>query len=317
MKILKYYFKLKSIDIICIGEVLIDFIGHEINTSINRTKDYHRFLGGSPTNVAVNASRIGLSSLLVASCGQDGLGDFIIRKLKSSKVDVSSLRMIPEVPTSVIFVSKSTETPDFIAYRQGDCEIKLEQLPDELLQKAKIFHTTCFALSKNPARETILNRAKKAKDLGLKLSIDINFSERIWPDREEAKAVLKEYLSNDPLVKLSEDDCYRLFAEVKSDEHIFDYFHTLGATTICLTKGKNGVVVSDLNEGLFFQKAIQIQEVKDTTGAGDAFWTGFLYAQIHQKSLLDCVSIAQKLASIKLQNVGRLPDDLDIEEIIN
>ncbi|HEX9152431.1 MAG TPA: carbohydrate kinase, partial [Flavobacterium sp.] len=43
----------KTIDIICAGEVLIDFIGHEVNTSINRTKDYHRFLGGSPTNVAV------------------------------------------------------------------------------------------------------------------------------------------------------------------------------------------------------------------------------------------------------------------------
>ena len=308
---------MKSIDIICVGEVLIDFIGHEINTSINRTKDYHRFLGGSPTNVAVNATRIGLKSLLVASCGQDGLGDYIIRKLKSNNVDVSSVKMIDEIPTSVIFVSKSTETPDFIPYRQADCELTIGQLPDETIEQAKIFHTTCFALSKNPAREMILNRAKKAKKLGLKLSIDINFSERIWPNREEAKLVLKEYLSNDPLVKLSEDDCYRLFAEVKSEEFIFDYFHNLGATTICLTKGKNGVVVSDLNEGLFFQKAVYIQEVKDSTGAGDAFWTGFLYSQIHKKPLVECVTIAQKLASIKLQNVGRLPDDLNIEEIIS
>ena len=76
---------MKSIDIICIGEVLIDLIGHEINTSINRTKNYHRFLGGSPTNVAVNASRLGLNTVLVASCCQDGLGDYIIRKLKSMR----------------------------------------------------------------------------------------------------------------------------------------------------------------------------------------------------------------------------------------
>jgi sugar/nucleoside kinase (ribokinase family) len=46
-------------------------------------------------------------------------------------------------------------------------------------------------LSKNPARTTILASAKKAKALGLQTSIDINFSERIWPDREEAKEVLK------------------------------------------------------------------------------------------------------------------------------
>ncbi|WP_396192314.1 carbohydrate kinase family protein [Flavobacterium sp.] len=307
---------MSSIDIICIGEVLIDFIGHEINTSINRTKDYHRFLGGSPTNVAVNASRLGLKSVLVASCGQDGLGDYVVRKLKSNNVNTASIRKSDTAPTSVIFVSKSTETPDFIPYRQADCEIFESQLSDETIADAKIFHTTCFALSKNPARQTILNRAKKAKELGLKLSIDINFSERIWPDREEAKQVLKEYLANDPLVKLSEDDCYRLFAEVKSEDYIFDYFHNLGASTICLTKGKNGVAVSDVKEGLLFQEAAKIDEIKDTTGAGDAFWTGFLFAQIENKSLNECITIAQKLASIKLQNVGRLPDNINIKKII-
>ncbi|MFZ4678662.1 MAG: carbohydrate kinase family protein [Flavobacterium sp.] len=307
---------MKSIDIICIGEVLIDFIGHEVNTSINRTKDYHRFLGGSPTNVAVNASRLGLNAVLVASCGQDGLGDYVIRKLKANHINISCVGKSEAAPTSVIFVSKSTETPDFIPYRQADCEIFESQLPDEVIAEAKIFHTTCFALSKNPARQTILNRAQKAKELGLQLSIDINFSERIWPDREEAKSVLNEYLVNDPLVKLSEDDCYRLFAAVKSEEYIFDYFHGLGASTICLTKGKNGVVVSDIHQGLFFQKAIPIEEVKDTTGAGDAFWTGFLYAQLHQKNLEATITLAQKLAAIKLQNVGRLPDGINIKALI-
>ncbi|MDN3676104.1 PfkB family carbohydrate kinase [Flavobacterium paronense] len=307
---------MKSIDIICIGEVLIDFIGHEINTSINRTKDYHRFLGGSPTNVAVNASRLGLNAVLVASCGEDGLGDYVVRKLKSNNVNTKQIRKLEAIPTSVIFVSKSTETPDFIPYRQADCEIYESQLPDEIIADAKIFHTTCFALSKNPARQTILNRAKKAAELGLKLSIDVNFSERIWSDREEAKLVLKEYLANDPLVKLSEDDCYRLFAAVKSEDYIFKYFHSLGASTVCLTKGKKGVVVSDVNQGIFFQKAIKIDEVKDTTGAGDAFWTGFLYAQIKNKNLEQSISIAQKLAIIKLQNVGRLPDNININQLI-
>ncbi|WP_395065040.1 carbohydrate kinase family protein [Flavobacterium sp.] len=307
---------MKTTDIICIGEVLIDFIGHEVNTSINRTKDYHRFLGGSPTNVAVNASRLGLKSILVATCGQDGLGDYIVRKLKANEVNTNHICKLESAPTSVIFVSKSTETPDFIPYREADCQILEHQLSDEVIADAKIYHTTCFALSKNPARETILNRAKKAKELGLQLSIDINFSERIWPNREEAKRVIASYLLNDPLVKLSEDDCYRLFAEVKSEDYIFDYFHNLGATTICLTKGKNGVVLSDKNHGLFFQEALPINEVKDATGAGDAFWTGFLYAQLQQRNLEDSISIAQKLAAIKLQNVGRLPDGIDFKEYL-
>ncbi len=308
---------MKTIDIICVGEVVIDFIGHEINTSINKTKDYHRFLGGSPTNVAVNASRIGLKPILVASCGQDGLGDYIVKKLKSNNLDVSYIKKINDLPTSIILVSKSTETPDFIPYRQADCDITIDQLPDEMIQNARIFHTTCFALSKDPARQTILNRAKRAKEFGLKLSIDLNYSERIWPNREDAKKVIKDYLKNDPLLKISEDDCFRFFEEVKSDNFIFDYFHNLGVTTICLTKGKNGVVVSDIQEGLFFQEAEFIQEVKDTTGAGDAFWTGFLYAQIKNKNIKKSISIAQKLASLKLQSVGKLPENIDLESLFN
>lgn len=308
---------MKSIDIISVGEVLIDLIGHEINSSINRTKNYHRFLGGSPTNVAVNASRLGLNSLLVATCGEDGLGDYAVRKLKANNVDTSCIRKTNKSPTSVIFISKSTTTPEFIPFRQADYEIKESQLPDSILSQAKIFHTTCFALSKNPARQTILNRSKRAKELGLKLSIDINFSEKIWPNREEAKSVIKDYLSNDPLVKVSEDDCYRLFTESKSEDFIFDYFHKLGAKTICLTKGSKGVSVSDINQGLIFQEAIQIDGIMDTTGAGDAFWTGFLFAQIENKNLEDSITIAQKLAAIKLQNVGRLPDGININSIIS
>lgn len=302
----------KTIDIICVGEVLIDFIGHEVNTPINKARDYHRYLGGSPTNVAVNAARLGLNSALIATCGDDGLGDYIIQKLQKYDVITSQIRKSKAEPTSVIFVSKSTGTPDFIPYREADCQIIKSQIPDELLEKAKIFHTTCFALSKNPARTTILESAKKAKALGLQTSIDINFSERIWTNREEAHQVLKDYLSNDPLVKVSEDDCLRLFGETKSEDFIFDYFHKLGASTVCLTKGKDGVQLSDTTQGLLFQHAIPIKEIKDTTGAGDAFWTGFLYAKLNHKSFDQSITIAQKLASIKLQNIGRLPDNINL-----
>ncbi len=304
----------KKIDIISVGEVLIDFIGHEMNTSISHTKDYHRFLGGSPTNVSVNASRLGMNVVLVATCGSDGLGQYIVEKLRLKKVITSQIRNSLTLPTSVIFVSRSIETPDFVAYRQADVEILEEQLPDELLMQSKIFHTTCFALSKDPARTTILNKAHKAKSLGLLLSIDINYSEKIWPNRTEAHQVLKDYLSTNPLVKVSEDDCFRLFGEIKTESFIFEYLHALGASTICLTKGKEGVKLSDVNEGVFSQEAIMLKEIKDVTGAGDAFWTGFLYAKLQNKNIEECLTIAQKLANIKLQNIGQLPDNVDINK---
>ena len=305
---------MKEIDILCIGEVLIDFIGLQTNKSILHTTEYARFLGGSPTNVAINASKIGLKSHLVATCGNDGLGEFIIDELKTLKLEASNVKIVDDKATSIILVSKSTETPDFISYRTTDFNITKEQLPIELINKAKIFHTTCFALSKKPAQKTILNRAKKAYKLGLQLSIDINFSEKIWNDREKAKNILKRYLKYKPLVKLSNDDCFRLFNEVKNDDFIFDYFHKQGAKIICLTKGNAGVVVSDINNGIISQEAVKIKKVVDTTGAGDAFWTGFLYAQLKSKTLKESIKIAQELASYKIQNIGAIPNDFEFEK---
>jgi fructokinase len=302
----------KTIDIICVGELLIDCIGHQVNATIKETEDYHRYLGGSPANVASNAARLGLKSVLVATCGNDGLGDFSIQRLQEKKVITTQIAQLDDVSTSIILVSKSTGTPDFIPYRDADFLITSSQIPEDLLKSAKIFHTTCFALSKRPAQETIVENAKKAKALGLQTSIDINFSERIWPNREEAKQVLTEYLSTNPFVKLSEDDCYRLFAEVKTEDFIFDYFHDLGASTICLTKGGDGVVLSDREMGIIRKGALPVDEIKDTTGAGDAFWTGFLYAQLQNKNWEETMEIAQRLAVLKLQNTGGLPEGINI-----
>jgi fructokinase len=307
----------KTVDLICVGEILIDFIGHELNASIHTTQNYQRFLGGSPTNVAMNAARLGLQSVLVATCGQDGLGDFMLQKLQQNKVITSHVKKSTQHATSIILVSKSTTTPDFIPYRDADYQIEQSQITTELLESAKIFHTTCFALSKNPAQKTIVESAVKAKKMGLQTSIDLNYSDRIWPNRDEAKQVISGYLSTNPLVKLSEDDCYRLFGEHKTEAFIFDYFHHLGASTICLTKGKDGVVLSNIATGIIRKEALPLKDIKDATGAGDAFWTGFLYAQLLHKNWDETIHISQKLAILKLQNLGGLPENTNIIDYLN
>lgn len=305
----------KTIDIICIGELLIDYIGNEINTPISKIENYNRFLGGSPTNVAIYGAKLGLKTTLVVSCGNDGLGHFMIEKLKENNVNTKQIKELNDYPSSVIFVSKSSATPEFIPYRQADYHIDETQIPDSILEEAKIFHTTCFALSKNPARETILNKAKKAQQLGLQTSIDLNYSDKIWPNRDEAMEVIKEYLATKPLIKLSDDDCFRLFNETKSDDYILTFFSELGASTICLTKGKEGVVLWDSNLGIIHKEAPFVDNIKDTTGAGDAFWTGFLYSKLKGRAPLECINTAQKLASIKLQHLGELPNNILLEAL--
>lgn len=299
-------------DILCVGEALIDCIGHQIASGLSETKDYHRHLGGSPTNVAMNMARLGVNTGLVATVGNDGFGEYVLDKLNTAGIDTSNVWSLNEVPTTVIFVSRTLGTPDFIPYRQADYQITKDQLTDRMLQSTNIFHTTCFALSKDPAQQSIIDASKRAAKMGCKLSIDINYSERIWPEREVAMKIIKDYCSLNPLVKISGDDMVRLFKKKLSHREIFDFFHDLGADTVCLTLGSRGVKASEKGKGAISLPAIKVEKILDATGAGDAFWSGFLFAWIKKKPLEQSLRTALVLAALKLQNVGRLPENVDV-----
>ncbi len=301
-----------TIDILCVGEVLIDFIGHQNNVLINHTRDYHRYLGGSPANVAMNCKRLGLKPVMVASVGNDGFGEYIYNRVDKIGIEPKNIKKLEKYSTSVIFVSKSNGTPDFIPYRNADFQITEDQITLEMLSQSKIFHTTCFALSKKPAQTTILNKAIEASKLGCKLSIDINYAKELWDCKEEAITIIKKYCALNPLIKISEDDMLRLFEEKLPHQEIFDFFHSIGVDTVCLTLGSKGVKLSQKNKPIIQLPAVKIENVMDTTGAGDAFWSGFLFAYIKEKNINDCLQIALKLAALKLQNVGRLPDNINI-----
>lgn len=298
----------KPVDIICIGETLIDFIGDQHEVPISETRDYHRYLGGSPTNVAMNLSRLGLNVEMVATVGNDGFGTYILNRFIENKVGIESVWKSAALPTSVIFVNRTQHTPEFIAYRGADTQISADQISERILKEAKIYHTTCFALSEQPARENILNGARIAKAHGCKLSIDINYSEKIWPNVEEAKHTIETYCSLNPLVKVSQDDVDRLFGEGMGHDELFQHLHQLGAETVCLTLGKDGAKLSELGEQVIQLSALKVEKVMDATGAGDAFWSGFLFATLASKSKEERLTTGLKMAAIKLQNVGRIPD---------
>lgn len=297
----------RSIDILCVGETLIDFIGSQLEKPITETKDYHRYLGGSPTNVAINMSRLELNVHMVATVGKDGFGDYILNRFSETGINASKVSEI-DIPTTIIFINRTIKTPEFIPIRGADSHINDHQIDFDTLEKVKIFHTSCFAMSKQPARDTILNKAQHAHRLGCQLSIDINYSEKIWPDRHEALAAIKQYCSLEPLVKVSQDDMDRLYGRDLSHDEIFSNLHELGAKTVCLTLGKDGAKLSELGNPILELSALKVDRIMDATGAGDAFWSGFLFAWLRGKSNETCMETALKMAAIKLQNVGRIPD---------
>jgi sugar/nucleoside kinase (ribokinase family) len=304
----------KAIDILAVGELLIDMISTDFADSMDAVESYRRIPGGSPSNLGMNMKRLGNNVRLISSVGKDGFGDFLMGYIKNLGLNTEGVAQIADVPTTMILVTRSKTVSDFEAYRGADTHILPSQISSDLLSNAAIFHTTCFALSLNPAQNTILDAAKRATALGCKLSIDVNYAQKIWKNNTEARGIVAKYISHGAFVKCSEVDWERLYGEKLTDaKAAAKHFLDLGAGEVCVTLGGDGCYVAN-REGGHFLEARKV-EVKDTTGAGDAFWSGYLTARLDGHSLVNAAKAARKMAEIKIGHFGPLPTTVERAQI--
>jgi sugar/nucleoside kinase (ribokinase family) len=301
----------KKYALLSVGELLVDFIGKETTDSLLQATDFQRYQGGSPANMAANMARLGGKVALVAAVGDDNLGVFLKQEIAKTGIDISHIAVIETEPTSIVVVSRTKGTPNFIAYRTADRMLQPNHLPDSLLADSAIFHTTCFALSQNPAQTTIVNAAKRASKMGCQVSIDCNYAPSIWPDRSQAWQILSEYCSASAFVKLSEDDAERLYGKIVANSQIINDFHQMGASLVCLTLGGDGAIISYDNGRKTHRLLGEPIEVVDATGAGDAFWSGFLTAYLDHNDIPTCGKAGTNMAKRKLTTLGPLPANVD------
>ncbi len=107
----------KKYALVAVGELLADLIGTEFTQNLSDTETFRRFQGGSPANLAANMARLGNSTALVACVGNDNLGAYLTHKVAETGVDTAYIATDSMAPTSIVLVSRTKGTPDFIAYR--------------------------------------------------------------------------------------------------------------------------------------------------------------------------------------------------------
>lgn len=300
-------------DILSVGELLIDMISVGFADTFAEVTDFKRIPGGSPANLCMNMARLGNKTKLVTGLGNDDMGRYLLDYVGQLGVDCTHVEL-KSVPTTLILVTRSKTVSNFEAYRGADCEIDEDQMPDEVLKNSRIFHTTCFALSLDPAQRNIMAAAERAYIHGAQLSIDANYAQKIWKDTEEAREIVARFCSMGALVKISEVDWERLYGSKLIDcKKAAQHFLALGASEVCVTMGGEGCYVASANEAHFLES--RPVEVKDTTGAGDAFWSGYLTAWCDGHSLLNKAKAGRRMAEIKLGYFGPLPNIVDRKEI--
>jgi fructokinase len=303
----------EPLDVLVVGEALIDMISVEEADSLFEAQRFEKFQGGSPANIAVNVAKLQGTSAIIAKTGIGAFGQFIKAELRRAGVVTDYLAMDHRVHTTVIFVSRTSGTPDFEAFRDGDYQLAPRDVDEEAIKRAKVIHASTFALSREPCRSAIRRAFALAKDHDKIISLDPNYSNQIWPDYREALEVVQTMLGYATITKPSLDDAQRLFGEGLAPEAYIDRFHELGPSTVVFTMGAQGVLLSVAGERTHIPA--QPVEVVDATGAGDAFWAGFLVALLDGHELETCARFAREVVGRKLTTVGPLPDMLDRAEI--
>ncbi len=303
-----------DIDFLGIGEILVDMIATERGASLLEARTFQRHLGGSPANIAVNVARLGGRSAIIGRVGRDPLGQFLLDELRQDGVLVEGVQIDREIFTSLVFVTRGLPTPEFLPVRGADAHLSAADLSTSLLDRARILHASTFALSSRSAREAIAYAFRWAHERRKIISLDPNYSPQLWPDRSQALNVLRSLYPFVTITKPSMDDAYRLFGQKLAPETYVEYFHDLGATTVVLSMASEGVLLSTPGQPYVHIPARPLAVV-DATGAGDAFWAGFLLALLDGLDLSECARVGQSVAEMKLQQVGPLHQAIDRQQI--
>ena len=301
-------------EVLAVGETLVDFISNQRSNSLRTAHQFTRFLGGQPANVAVYAAKLGLRSAVLSRVSEDRFGEFLEEKLQHHGVNTNYLSKTDQLPTSSVFLTKTSGVPDFQVNRGADTLLTIRDISEELIKNSRAVHTSCFALSREPSRSAVRRALRLAKRHDKLVSLDPNYNPRIWPDKMEAWEVLAQIMPYITLVKPSLEDARLLFdpnlEEDQLEQACLDRFHDLGAEVVIVTRS-GGVVTVSNGSSVEHIGPLPLVEVNSVIGGSDAFWAGLLVSRLENKSWKESVCFAHEIAALKLQHVGHIEELID------
>ena len=85
--------KVGNLDLITIGRSSVDLYGSQIGGRLEDMRSFQKYIGGSPTNIAAGAARLGLKSAVITRVGNEHMGRFILEELKKEGVNTEGIRI--------------------------------------------------------------------------------------------------------------------------------------------------------------------------------------------------------------------------------
>ena len=314
-----------ALDVVCIGRAAVDLYGEQVGGRLEDMQTFAKYIGGSPTNTAVGASRLGLRAGLISCVGDEHNGRFVRETLQRERVDVEQLRTDPARLTALVFLGiRDEHTFPLIFYRDhcADMALRAEHIEEAYLARAHAVLISGTHLSHPETRAACMRAIELARRHGRKVVLDIDYRPVLWgltsPGLGERRYVASATVSEQLQAVLSGCD---LVVGTEEEVHIaggsgetlaaLRRIRELTRGLVVMKRGPMGCVaydgpIPDAVDGGLIGPGFPV-EVFNVLGAGDAFMAGLLRGWLRGEPLLEALRFANACGALVVSRHGCAP----------
>jgi len=313
----------KIYDVITYGRSSIDLYSQEVGTRFEDIPGFHAFVGGSPLNIAVGCSRLGLKASLLSGVGKDKVGDFLLNFLEKEGVITKNVPVIDGARSSAVILG--IEPPDrfpLVYYRDNcaDSQISIDHVLKAGIEKSRLLEVSGTALNIEPTRSAAFLAAEIAAKNKIPVMLDLDFRADQWHDIRAFGITARAYMRNVNIVLGTEEEILAAYLtdesqlnishqqisapEIKGDiNQAIEGILQLGVEALIIKTGSRGAIVY-LPDGSSQEVPGFPVEVINILGAGDAFAAGFIYGYLKDWDLYKCCRMGNACGAHVVTQLG-------------
>ncbi len=314
-----------DLDVVCMGRAGVDLYGEQIGSRLEDMRSFAKYVGGSPTNTAIGAARLGLKAGLLSRVGDEHNGRFVRETLIAEGVDVGQLRTDPQRLTALVFLGiKDRDTFPLVFYRDHCADMALceDDVDEAFLARSSTLLISGTHLSHPDTRAACVKAMRIARRLGRRVVLDIDYRPVLWgltsPGLGERRYVPSAEVSTQIQSVLPLCD---LLVGTEEEVHIAggsgDTVQALrrirecSAALIVMKRGEHGCTafegaIPDSPEEGLCAPGFPV-EVFNVLGAGDAFMAGLLRGWVRDEPLPQAMRYANACGAIVVSRHGCAP----------
>ena len=287
-----------GLDVLTIGRTGVDLYPLQQGIGLEDVTSFGKFLGGSPTNVAVAAARHGRSAAVITRTGSDPLGRFIRQELARLNVSPQYATAIEGMKTPIVLceIFPPDNFPLYF-YRDPiapDLMIEASELDTQAITEAQILWMTATGLTREPSKSAHM-RALEIRQRATHTIMDLDYRAELWDSPEEATASVGAALEGCTIAIGNKEECEVAVGETDPDRAA-DALLERGMEIAVVKQGPKGVMAKTASERVEVAP-LQI-DVVNGLGAGDSFGGAFCHGLLAGWDLQKTLAFANTAGAI-------------------